>query len=463
MAIEKMALLKIVGSLQEMESTIKELILYENVSIDTESDYYGNNYLIHQYETEIAGSTNYPIVDYDGSALESECKEALLSVENISKDLDLKLSLDKDLIKNNDITYEEAIELLNQYKSTNGKNADVIKGKKEQIKELQDYKEKVDSIFNNSIELDKIADLNFFDYEIGLLSNENRIRLKKNYENLSAVVIRIGIIKSSVENLYLIIYPKQYKEETTNFLKSLSWRQFLIPKKYSGTPSQISEQINKEIEVLENEIEELSNLLNSKNEIANDLMNKIYNTLKLEEKILEIAESADFGDNIFLLDVWAKESDVNDLKEVITKMSNKIIITEEKNHNGAKPPTILKNNWLFRPFELIVKMYGLPAYNELDPTPFMALTFCLAFGIMFGDIGQGFIYLIAGILLSKKMDLAGQLLTRLGVSSMIFGLVYGSLFGLEQHQLPWLPSLFEGGPLSPDNIPKILEIGRAHV
>ena len=138
MAIEKMALLKIVGSLKEMESTIKELILYENVSIDTESDHYGNNYLIHQYETEIAGLTKNPIVDYDGSELELECKEALLSVENISKDLDIKLNLDKDLIKNN-ITYEEAIEMLNQYKSTNGKIADKIKNKKI-IKELLYYK-----------------------------------------------------------------------------------------------------------------------------------------------------------------------------------------------------------------------------------------------------------------------------------------------------------------------------------
>lgn len=460
MAIEKMALLKIVGSLQEMESTIKELILYENVSIDTESDHYGNNYLIHQYETEIVGSTKCRILDYD--ELELECKEALLSVENISKDLDIKLNLEKDLIKNNDIAYEEALKMLNQYKSTNGKIADEIKNKKEIIKELQYYKERVDSIFDNTIELDKIADLNFFDYEIGILSNENRIRLKKNYENLSAVVIRIGIIKSTVENLYLIIYPKQYREETTNFLKSLSWRQFLLPEKYTGTPAQISEQINKEIKALENEIEELSDFLNSKNEQANDLMNKIYNTLKLEEKILEIAEKADFGDNIFLLDVWAKESDINNLKDIITKISNNIIITEEKSHNETKPPTILKNNWLFRPFELIVKMYGLPAYKELDPTPFMALTFCLAFGIMFGDIGQGFIYFMAGLLLSKKLDLAGQLLTRLGISSMIFGLVYGSLFGLEKHQLPWLPSLFEGGPLSPDNIPKILVIGIAY-
>ena len=460
MAIEKMALLKIVGSLQEMEAIIKELILYENVSIDTESDRYGNSYLIHQYETEIVGSSDCRILDYD--ELEQECKEALLTVEDISKDLDIQLKLDKNLIKNNLIDYAEAVEMLNRYKVTNGKTAEDIRDKKELISELQHYKLTVDSIFDNTVEFDKIADLNFFDYEVGMLSNENRIRLKKNYENLTAVVIRIGIIKSTLENLYLIIYPKQYKEETANFLKSLSWKQFILPEKYTGTPAQISEQINSEIEILEGEIKALSDSLNGKNGLADDLMNKIYNTLRLQEKLFEIAKKADFGDNIFLLDVWVKESDINNLKDIITKISDKIVVTEEKADDKAKPPTILKNNRLFRPFELIVKMYGLPAYRELDPTPFMALTYCLAFGIMFGDIGQGFIYFMVGLLLSKKMDLAGQLFMRLGASSMIFGLVYGSLFGLEKHQLPWLPSLFESGPLAAENIPKILVIGIAY-
>lgn len=457
MAIEKMALLKIVGSLQEMETIIKELILYENISIDTESDHYGNNYLIHQYETEIVGSTECRILDYD--ELESECKEALLSLESICKDLGIKLALDKDLIKNNDLSYEKAIELLNQYKTSKGKAAEEIKLKKEKIKELLYYKERVDGAFDKSLDLDKIADLKYFDYEIGILSNEDRIKLKKNYENLTAIVIRIGIVKAPVENLYLIIYPKQYKEETVNFLKSLSWKRFVLPEKYKGTPQQISEQIDNDVKALEDEIKELTGTLSSNDVEAKVLMNKIYNALKLEEKIVSIAKHADFGENIFLLDVWTKKKDINDLKDTITKISDNIIVSSEKVYDGAKPPTVLKNNWFFRPFELIVKMYGLPAYRELDPTPFMALTYCLAFGIMFGDLGQGLIYFMAGYLLSKKLDLAGQLLMRLGASSMIFGLIYGILFGLEKHQLPWLPTLFEGGPLSAENIPKILVMG----
>lgn len=123
-------------------------------------------------------------------------------------------------------------------------------------------------------------------------------------------------------------------------------------------------------------------------------------------------------------------------------------------------PTQFKNNIFTKPFEAIVRLYGLPSYNELDPTPFLAITFCLMFGMMFGDIGQGFVYFLMGFVLLKKMKSAGQILIRLGLSSMVFGFVYGSFFGLEQKDLPWLPSLI-GRPLDPKVIPGILAAGVA--
>ena len=51
---------------------------------------------------------------------------------------------------------------------------------------------------------------------------------------------------------------------------------------------------------------------------------------------------------------------------------------------------------LFKPFELIVKMMGMPANSEIDPTPLAAITFILVFGLMFGDLGQGLVLAIAG-------------------------------------------------------------------
>ena len=57
---------------------------------------------------------------------------------------------------------------------------------------------------------------------------------------------------------------------------------------------------------------------------------------------------------------------------------------------------------------MYIKMYGLPAYNEMDPTIFVAITYSFIFGAMFGDVGQGLLLAIGGLILYKvkNMDLA---------------------------------------------------------
>ena len=106
----------------------------------------------------------------------------------------------------------------------------------------------------------------------------------------------------------------------------------------------------------------------------------------------------------------------------------------EDNHDNitSRPPTKLKNCKLFKPFEMFVDMYGLPSYNELDPTVLIGLSYSILFGFMFGDVGQGLCLMIGGWLLYhfKKMNLAG-ILSRCGFCSTIFGFLFGSFFGFE--------------------------------
>ena len=61
----------------------------------------------------------------------------------------------------------------------------------------------------------------------------------------------------------------------------------------------------------------------------------------------------------------------------------------------------MKNPGLFKPFEMYVEMYGLPSYNEIDPTILIGITYSILFGFMFGDAGQGLCLLIGGFLLYK--------------------------------------------------------------
>lgn len=107
------------------------------------------------------------------------------------------------------------------------------------------------------------------------------------------------------------------------------------------------------------------------------------------------------------------------------------------------PPTKLRNSKLLRPFEMLVKMYGTPSYDEVDPTAFLGLTYMFLFGAMFGDLGQGLVLFIAGYFLGKRRpeQIGTSILTRLGISSMFFGFLYDSFFGYEHVISKWISAL----------------------
>lgn len=134
---------------------------------------------------------------------------------------------------------------------------------------------------------------------------------------------------------------------------------------------------------------------------------------------------------------------VDEFKQIFTGMDIKVSVNDPDDLPTLTPPTLLSNNRFFEPFDMFVEMYGLPAYKDLDPTPFVAVTFCLLFGIMFGDLGQGAVLALGGYLLNKKkpMKLAA-IASRIGLFSMFFGFLYGSVFGLETLLNPIHQQLF---------------------
>ena len=144
----------------------------------------------------------------------------------------------------------------------------------------------------------------------------------------------------------------------------------------------------------------------------------------------------------YILCGWMSVTDATAFQKEIADDQNLYCFVETDPYSTAhgEPPTKLKNPKIFRPFEMFVKMYGLPSHNEIDPTIFIAMTYPLIFGIMFGDLGQGLCLFAGGMLLylTKKADLAG-IIAAAGVCSSFFGWMYGSFFGFENIiQARWL-------------------------
>ncbi|MBA7499782.1 hypothetical protein ES703_47787 [subsurface metagenome] len=178
-----------------------------------------------------------------------------------------------------------------------------------------------------------------------------------------------------------------------------------------------------------------------KQEIQKGLIEKFQDQITIESiaitknKSVSLKEDKNHIHSGKLPDSKRKDSS---LKEEPTNNNKEI-----KKDLRSTAPTIMKNNFFVRPFETITKMYGVPAYSEIDPTPFLAITFPLLFGLMFGDIGHGIILIISGLIGAfvfrnkKSKDFLNfcWIILYCGIGSILVGILYGEFFGMQDIEL----------------------------
>lgn len=138
-------------------------------------------------------------------------------------------------------------------------------------------------------------------------------------------------------------------------------------------------------------------------------------------------------------------NDLEAYKNAFKDLPVKVEVEDPKDKKGLKVPTALKNNRFFKPFEMFVEMYSLPSYFDFDPTIFLGITYCIMFGIMFADVGQGLVLFLVGTYLydiKKKPNNLFGIIGRIGIFAMIFGFFFGSVFGNEELLTPVHQQLF---------------------
>ena len=127
---------------------------------------------------------------------------------------------------------------------------------------------------------------------------------------------------------------------------------------------------------------------------------------------------------------WTNDLSGVSLSAALDRARTRALVRLAKPPLGVRPPQVLDNPAWLKPFEPFVRAFGVPAGDEADPTPVLAVVVPLLFGYMFGDLGQGLILFGLGWHLRRTYPEAAILLPA-GVSAMVFGLLFGSLFGRE--------------------------------
>ncbi len=157
---------------------------------------------------------------------------------------------------------------------------------------------------------------------------------------------------------------------------------------------------------------------------------ELIDELRFEKVILNSVKTA--GDKLMMLEGWVPKPRSERFNMYLKE--NEVLFLSGKAEPGDDVPVLLRNNRFSRLFEPIGSMFSLPDYTELDLTLFFAPFFMLFFGFCLGDAGYGLLFVIGGGIAKIKLDRKYRpylsLVQYLGLATILFGIVSGTLFGV---------------------------------
>lgn len=175
----------------------------------------------------------------------------------------------------------------------------------------------------------------------------------------------------------------------------------------------------------------------------------LWQDLRIIETYSSIQQKYNRTERTFIFSGWIAEKKTKILSDAIWEVCQgdcyiELISAEEaKEEEGIEAPVLLETPRFLKPFEKLITDFSVPAYGTLNPAYIVAITFLLMFGLMFGDVGHGFVISSAGLLgmiigkKRKKPNSLFNLMFYCGISAMFFGVLFGSYFGFSLLPALW--------------------------
>lgn len=199
-------------------------------------------------------------------------------------------------------------------------------------------------------------------------------------------------------------------------------------------------------------------------------LQQLHSSVAFDQVVLGTARAAE--DKVMILEGWIPAPKEQMVREFLD--SQEVYYEMREAHKGDHVPILLRNNAFTRMYEVLTDMYGMPDYDEFDPTPMIAPFFTLFFAFCMGDAGYGLALILLGFYLKSKLSksMAGMmnLVITLGVATTIFGAILGTFFGVDlfKADVPeWMKQFMITGKIGETNYDKqmllALIIGVVHI
>ena len=306
----------------------------------------------------------------------------------------------------------------------------------DEYKELEDQLEqcrngiaKYEHFTGFDVGLDELFNCKFIKTRFGHMPKES-------YEKLVAYdddpyVLFIPCSTDATDYWGVYCAPRERVDEVDSIFAGLNFERLQVPSAV-GTVEQVIDQLKSNIEIIEGDLKQLDERAAALWKENRKRCNEIYTKLVDLNTVFEMRRYAACHNKYFFYVGWVLAHDSKAFEKKAEAIPHVEVEENDPDKSSKTPPVKLRNPLIFKPYEFFVDMYGLPSYSDIDVTGFVAITYTLLFGIMFGDLGQGLVLFLLGILgwRIKKMSLA-RILIPCGLSSAVFGFVFGSVFGYE--------------------------------
>jgi V/A-type H+-transporting ATPase subunit I len=327
----------------------------------------------------------------------------------------------------------------------------MIERKLEEISEeqasLAEHKKQISQMASFDFPLEYLGESKYTIVKAGTTTDEERFRSA--FKKIPDALVFTSMIEKGLYCAVVVVHIDD-KMALENALKGV-FSSFTFPQ-YKGKPKAALNEIAKR----EKELHE------SQKSILKDLRTLKKNHLK-ELRILseEIAIHKARGEALSkfgkteatsLVMGWAPAKNLKKLEDLVDRKTDGFAyLTSDDPEGSEEIPIYNKNPRWAKPFEMLTEMFALPLYHEVDPTIILAPIFVIFFGLMLGDAVYGALVLVAGLLLfkgqgkiSKSMHDMGVILSCIGFSGVVFGIVQGSYAGPLTADNPLTPLLFSG-------------------
>ncbi len=293
----------------------------------------------------------------------------------------------------------------------------------EKMKKFRAFREILWDLSGKKIAVEKFRSTDRLYVKLGKIPREE-IPLLENELNSRVKFASVYVSGKKRLKIIVIVSLIEFSEEIEKILKKYTFQEVMVPEELSGDPNSCLRLLDSQSGILIKKYERQIFCL------YDAIVGKI-ERMKIKEKLGKTKR-------VSILEGWVPEARSEHVKALIEESAqgNATVLLSAADEPESKVPTLLNERKVLGSFGILTEMYGIPLYNEIDPTPFLAIFFTFFIGLMSADIAIGTTITIASILIrrgagsrSKNMRNLSVVLLCIGISAILFGVLMGEVMG----------------------------------